>query len=73
MSHILTQDISALDSMKKYPSVLFYKGNFDLLQRPKVSIVGTNDLQTTHDSFTYIDESLKRLSDGLRHLTFATS
>ena len=41
MSQILTQYIPSLEGMKKYPSTLFYKGNLDLLQRPKVSIVGT--------------------------------
>lgn len=41
MSQILTQYIPALERMKKYPSALFYKGNLELLQRPKVSIVGT--------------------------------
>jgi DNA processing protein len=41
MSQILTQYIPALEGMKKYPSTLFYKGDLDLLQRPKVSIVGT--------------------------------
>lgn len=41
MSQILTQYIPTLEGMKKYPSTLFYKGNTDLLQRPKVSIVGT--------------------------------
>ncbi len=41
MSQILTQYIPTLEGMKKYPSTLFYKGNLDLLQRPKVSIVGT--------------------------------
>lgn len=41
MSPILTQHLSALESMKKYPSNLFYKGNPELLERPKVSIVGT--------------------------------
>ena len=41
MSQILTQYIPTLEGMKKYPSTLFYKGNLDLLQRLKVSIVGT--------------------------------
>ncbi len=41
MSQILTQYLPTLEGMKKYPSTLFYKGNLDLLQRPKVSIVGT--------------------------------
>jgi len=33
--------INALESMKKYPKELFYKGNLELLKRPKVTIVGT--------------------------------
>jgi len=41
MSSVLTQYIPHLESMNKYPSTLFYKGNLDLLDRPKVSIVGT--------------------------------
>ena len=41
MSQILTQHIPSLEGMKKYPSTLFYKGDLDLLNRPKVSIVGT--------------------------------
>lgn len=53
MSQILTQHIPALDSMKKYPSTLFYKGNLDLLQRPKVSIVGTRRPSNYTRQFTY--------------------
>lgn len=41
MSQILTQHIPSLECMKKYPSTLFYKGDLELLHRPKVSIVGT--------------------------------
>ncbi|MBD3793820.1 MAG: DNA-protecting protein DprA [Campylobacterales bacterium] len=41
MIYQLTEHIDALESMKKYPDPLFYIGNLDLLQRPKVSIVGT--------------------------------
>jgi DNA processing protein len=33
--------ISELQSVKKYPDTLYYKGSLDLLSRPKVSIVGT--------------------------------
>ncbi len=33
--------ISELDSMKKYPSKLFYNGNLELLKKQKISIVGT--------------------------------
>ena len=41
MSPLVTEHLSALDAMKKYPPELFYKGNLELLKRPKVSIVGT--------------------------------
>jgi DNA processing protein len=41
MSPVLTQHIPHLEEMKKYPSSLFYKGDLNLLKRPKVSIVGT--------------------------------
>jgi DNA processing protein len=41
MGSTLTQHIPDLESMKTYPSTLYYKGNLDLLKRPKVSIVGT--------------------------------
>lgn len=53
MSQILTQHIEDLESMKKYPSTLFYKGNRDLLQRPKVSIVGTRRPSNYTRQFTY--------------------
>lgn len=33
--------LPALDTMKKYPEKLYYKGNFDLLARRKVSIIGS--------------------------------
>ncbi|SFV90054.1 Rossmann fold nucleotide-binding protein Smf possibly involved in DNA uptake [hydrothermal vent metagenome] len=41
MTSLVPQHIAALDSMKKYPSKLFYRGDLSLLDRPKVSIVGT--------------------------------
>ena len=34
-------NINELNSMKKYPKELFYRGNLDLLKREKVSIIGT--------------------------------
>lgn len=37
----VTFEISELMSMKKYPKELFYRGNLELLQRTKVSIVGS--------------------------------
>ena len=53
MSQILSSPIPALDAMKKYPSELFYKGDLDLLQRPKVSIVGTRRPSIYTQNFTY--------------------
>jgi len=41
MSSILTQHVPHLEAMHKYPSTLFFKGDLTLLDRPKVSIVGT--------------------------------
>ncbi|MCK4441602.1 MAG: DNA-processing protein DprA, partial [Sulfurovaceae bacterium] len=38
---IMTEHISQLDDMKKYPKEIYYIGNKELLNRPKVSIVGT--------------------------------
>jgi len=53
MSEIVTTHISELDDMKKYPSELFYKGNFALIQRPKVSIVGTRRPMNYTREYTY--------------------
>ncbi len=53
MSQILSSAIPALDAMKKYPPALFYKGNLDLLVRPKVSIVGTRRPSSYTRNFTY--------------------
>ena len=38
---ILRDHITQLDSMKKYPQKIYYKGNLDLLKKDMVSIVGT--------------------------------
>jgi len=53
MSQIVIERIFELDSMKKYPSELFYKGDLDLLKRPKVSIVGTRRPSSYTRQFTY--------------------
>jgi DNA processing protein len=34
-------NINELNSMKKYPKELFYRGNLELLKREKISIIGT--------------------------------
>jgi len=54
MSQGINAHIASLESMKKYPQSLFYKGNLDLLQRPKVSIVGTRRPNTYTRDFTYL-------------------
>ena len=53
MSNVITKHISELDAMKKYPPELFYKGNLSLLQRPKVSMVGTRRPSAYTRQFTY--------------------
>ena len=53
MSNVITEHILELDTMKKYPPELFYKGNLSLLHRPKVSIVGTRRPSAYTRQFTY--------------------
>ncbi len=53
MSESVIEQISELQSMKKYPAELFYKGNLDLLKRPKVSMVGTRRPSAYTKQFTY--------------------
>jgi len=53
MSQSIVETISELNAMKKYPKELFYKGNLDLLKRPKVSIVGTRRPSNYTRQFTY--------------------
>jgi len=53
MSKAIIEHISELDFMKKYPKDIFYKGNLDLLNRPKVSMVGTRRPSNYTKQFTY--------------------
>lgn len=39
--HKIEEEIAELLSMKNYPKQLFYSGNLDLLQRKKISIIGS--------------------------------
>lgn len=54
MSKIIQEHLAILESMKKYPSQLFYKGNLELLKRPKISIVGTRRPSNYTRQFTYM-------------------
>ena len=62
MSQNITEQISELASMKKYPAELFFKGDLALLKRPKVSIVGTRrpSNYTRHFTHTLASELAKR-------------
>lgn len=53
MSQSIVETISELGVMKTYPKELFYKGNLDLLKRPKVSIVGTRRPLNYTRQYTY--------------------
>lgn len=41
MDNIISFSISELSTMKRYPEKLYYRGDLSLLQRPKISIIGT--------------------------------
>ena len=53
MSQNITEHLCVLESMKKYPKELFYKGDLSLLNRPKVSIVGSHRLSNYTREYTY--------------------
>jgi len=52
--------IAELERMKVYPTPLYYRGNVDLLRRPKISIVGTRHPITYTKLLT--DELARKLS-----------
>ena len=54
MTYAVEENIAALEAMKQYPKTLFYKGNLDLLKRPKVSIVGTRKPSNYTRQFTHM-------------------
>jgi len=51
--------INELDLMKKYPEKLFYKGNLELLKKPKISIIGTRRPSS------YTKQMTAKISSGL--------
>lgn len=53
MTQMVSEHIPALEVMKKYPQELFYKGDLRLLDRPKVSIVGSRKTSLYTQDFTY--------------------
>jgi DNA processing protein len=53
MSQVVIEVIPELNNMKKYPPQIFYEGNLSLLNRPKVSIVGTRRPSNYTRQFTY--------------------
>jgi len=50
----ISENIPALENMKKYPKELYGIGNLELLTRPKVSIVGTRRPSSYTKHFTYL-------------------
>ncbi|RLA69936.1 MAG: DNA-processing protein DprA [Epsilonproteobacteria bacterium] len=58
----LNEHISALDAMKKYPSSLYYRGDLTLLDRLKISIVGSRRPSAYTQQMTY--ELAKKLSSA---------
>jgi len=53
MSQEVLEHINELESMKKYPNPLYYKGNLELIKRPKVSIVGSRKALAYTKDMTY--------------------
>lgn len=58
---IIDFTITALEAMKKYPATLYAKGDLKLLDRPKVSIVGTRRPSPYTKRYTY--DLARALSD----------
>ena len=53
MINKITFNIPELENMKKYPSELFYIGNTKLLQKKKISIIGTRRPSSYTKEFTH--------------------
>ncbi len=53
MSREVPHKINDLNSMKKYPEHLYYRGDLSLLNRPRVSIVGSRNISEYSRSITY--------------------
>jgi len=58
----ITEEISELHSMKKYPKDLFFDGDLELLKKKKISIVGTRKPSKYSRELTYnLASSLSKL------------
>lgn len=53
MGQLFSNSIAALDAIKTSPFLIYYQGNLDLLERPKVSIVGSRRPSNYTKQFTY--------------------
>lgn len=53
MIELVDFEIPELKSMKKYPASLYYKGDLSLLQRRKISMVGSRHLNAYARNFTH--------------------
>ena len=53
MINKITFNIPELENMKKYPNELFYIGNTKLLQKKKISIIGTRRPSAYTKEFRY--------------------
>lgn len=54
MMKIIDFKIDSLDDMKKYPKEIYYIGNLELLNKPKISIVGSRKPISYTKSFTHL-------------------
>ncbi len=61
---MLKQRIKELEDMKKYPQQLFYTGNLELLNKPKISIVGSRR-PSKYSKIQIIDLSSKLSKSGV--------
>lgn len=62
MEMIVKERITELDSMRRYPDTLYYRGNTTLLSQPKITIVGTRHPSPYTRAVTY--ELARKLSNG---------
>lgn len=60
MESMITGRIGELESMKRYPEALYYRGSPELLSLPKISIVGTRNPNPYTRAITY--ELARKLS-----------